>query len=53
MASVQDIHVKITEALTVYHTIPCLQCYETSSTLLKLRRYNYDFHVSRYGVHVS
>ena len=31
--------------------MPCLLCYETSLTLLKLRRYG--FHVSRYGVQIS
>jgi len=31
--------------------MPCLLCYEMSSTLLKLRRY--AFHVSKYGGHVS
>ena len=28
-------------------TMPCLLCYETGSTLLKLRQYG--FHISRYG----
>jgi len=31
--------------------MPCLLCYETSLTLLKLRRYG--FHLSRYAARVS
>jgi len=44
MASVRD-HWGTSRAM------PCLLCYERSSTLLKLR--HYGFHVSRYGIHVS
>ena len=48
MASVRDIKIAVSGT---FHAMPCLPCYEMSSTLLKLRRYS--FHVSRYGVHVS
>ena len=47
MASVRDI--KIDESTS--RAMPCLLCYETSSSLPKLRRYG--FHVSGYGAHVS
>ena len=51
MASVQDI---IIDLRGTSHTIPCLLCCETSSTLLKWRHYPYNgFHVLRYGMHIS
>ena len=37
----------ITDCWGTPHTMPCLLCYETSSTLLKSRYYG--FHISRYG----
>jgi len=48
MASVRDI--KIAEALLI-RCLAYYVCYETSSTLLKLRRYG--FHVKRYGARIS
>ena len=44
-------HSQINDCWGTSYIMPCLLYYETSSTLLKLRRYG--FHVLRYGVRVS